>query len=327
MARREQRTFATVGFDRYRKATRRQRFLEEMNLAMPWDELMALVEPFYPKEGQRGRPVTPLKWMLKLYYVQLWFGLSDPETEEVMHDSYAVQKFLGLDLGRESPPDETTILRFRHLIEEHNLGPKMLEIVNRHLAAHGIRVRRGTIVDATVIHAPTSTKNEEQTRDPEMGSTKKGENWEFGAKLHVGVDSQTKLIHSVAMTPANVHDSQVVGELLHGEERRVYGDRAYVGKEEVIRQKAPEAKSFIERRAVRNRPLSEEEKRKNRRKSAIRCRVEHIFGLIKHRFGWRKVRFRGIAKNLQYAFGMAAAVNVYLYRKVLVRQKVGLLSG
>lgn len=291
-----------------------------MNQAMPWRELTALIDPHYPKEGRRGRPITPLPWMIKLYFLQIWFRLSDSQTEEMMHDSHAVQEFLGLDLGRDRPPDETTILRFLQLIERHNLAGQMLRIVNAHLEKAGIRVRAGTIVDAAVIAAPRSTKNESGKQDREMASTKKGNQWQFGAKLHVGVDSRTKVIRTLQMTLANVHEGQVVEKLLHGGERRVYGDRAYVGKEEAIPWKAPRAKSFVERRGARNRPLSEEEKRMNRRKSAIRCRVEHIFGLIKHRFGWRKVRFRGIFKIFQYALAVAASVNVYLHRRALMNR-------
>lgn len=314
-----QRTLATAGFDVMRKPTRRHEFLQMMNRVMPWAEMVKLIEPFYPKSGVPGRPVKPLIWMVKLFCLQLWYSLSDPQTEELMHDSHAVQEFLGLDLGKDSPPDETTILRFRHLIEKHKLGPRILETVNRHLAAHGIKVREGTIMDATVIHAPTSTKNEAKSRDPEMGSTKKGNQWHFGAKVHVGVDSETKLIHSLSMTPANVHDSQQTKELLHGEETRVYGDKAYVGRQEAIREKAPRALDYTEHRAKPGRPLSDEERACNRRKSRIRARVEHVFGVMKHVFGWRKLRFRGIYKNLQYAFAMAAAVNIYLHRRTLFR--------
>lgn len=322
-----QRTFAKVRFDVMRKTTRRHEFLQMMKRVMPWDELMRLVEPFYPKSEGPGRPVKPLLWMIKLYFLQVWYSLSDPQSEELMHDSYAVQEYLGLDLGKDAPPDETTILRFRHLIERHQLGGRLLETVNRYLAQQGIKVREGTIVDATVIHAPTSTKNEEQSRDPEMGSTKKGNQWQFGAKLHVGVDSQTKVIHSVCVTAANVHDSQQTQELLHGKERRVYGDKAYVGQKEAIRQKAPRARDFTERRGRRGRGLSEGEWASNRWKARIRARVEHVFGVIKHVFGWRKVRFRGIFKNFQYALGIAAAVNVYLHRKALWRSLSPLETG
>jgi len=316
MANREQLTFASARFDVYRRPTRRDRFLQQMGKAMPWDSLIGLIAPFYPKEGQPGRPVTPLVLMIKIYFLQIWFNLSDPEAEELMHDSLAVQRFLNLDLGRDRPPDETTINRFRNLIKEHKLGEKILKTVNEHLERAGITIKKGTIVDATVISAPTSTKNERQSRDPEMGSTKKGDQWYFGAKLHVGVDSRTKVIHSVSLTPANVHDSQMLSELLHGGERRVYGDKAYVGQKEAIRKKAP--------RARRNAPLGEKELRSNRWKSRIRSRVEHVFGVIKHIFGWVKVRYRGIEKNLQYAYGVAAAVNVYIHRRVLSEKTAAL---
>lgn len=327
MVRDKQRTLASVQFDVKRKATRRHRFLQTMKEVMPWQELMKLVEPFYPKSDGPGRPVTPLIWMLKLYFLQIWYGLSDPQAEEVVHDSHAVGEFLELDLGKDAPPDETTILRFRHLLEEKGLGARILELVNRHLDAHGIRIGGGTIVDATVIHAPTSTKNESKSRDPEMGSTKKGNQWHFGAKVHVGVDSQTKVIHSVAVTAADVHDSQQTKALLHGQERRVYGDKAYVGQKEAIREKAPQASDFTERRASRGHPLREEEKARNRWKSRIRARVEHVFGVMKHVFGWRKVRFRGIFKNWQYAYSVAASVNVYLHRQTLLRRMEPLATG
>lgn len=323
MAKREydpQRTLATAGFDVMRKCTRRHRFLQLMDQIMPWQELIDIVKPFYPNNEGPGRPAKPLIWMLKLYFLQIWYALSDPLTEELMHDSHAVQQFLGLDLGKDAPPDETTICRFRQLLEDHGLGPKILELVNRHLAKYGIGVHQGTIVDATVIEAPTSTKNQSKSRDPEMGSTKKGNQWYFGAKVHVGVDSETKVIHSVQVTSANVHDSQALPQLLHGQESRVYGDKAYVGQKEVIRERSPRARDYTERRGSRHRPLSEREKEKNRRKSRIRSRVEHVFGVMKHVFGWRKVRFKGIYKNLQYAYAVAACVNIYLHRHVLFRR-------
>lgn len=310
-----QRTLATAGFDVMRKSTRRHEFLRMMHKVMPWAALAEIVEPCYPQSEGPGRPAKPLIWMLKLYFLQVWYALSDPQTEELMHDSPAVQEFLGLDLGQDAPPDETTILRFRHLIEEHGLGPRLLETVNRHLAEQGIQVRGGTILAATVIRAPTFTKNAAKSRDAELGSTKQGNRWEFGAKLHVGVDGQTKVIHSLSMTAANVHDSRQVAELLHGEERRVYGDKAYAGQKEAIRERAPQARDFTERRGH---GLSAKERASNRWKSRVRARVEHVFGVIKHRFGWRKVRFRGMWKNLQYAYGVAAAVNVYLHRRTLL---------
>ena len=222
MSRDEQPTFASVGFDIYRRPTRKHEFLRRMNRVIPWEELAKEVQPYYPKKEGLGRPAKPLIWMLKLYFLQLWYGLSDPATEDQMYDSHAVQEFLGLDLGKDWPPDETTICKFRHLLERHRLGEGLFERV--------------------------------------------------------------KEIHSVEVTAANVHDSQVVEKLLHGKEEEVYGDRAYIGQEEKIRARVPKAKIRIERRAVRGHPLSEKQKEKNRRWARIRCRVEHVFG-------WAKVRF------------------------------------
>jgi len=314
-----QRTFASCGgFDCRRQVTDRHRFLRSMNAVMPWGALMELVEPYYPKDEGPGRPAKPLLWMLKLYFLQIWWNLSDRQTEQAMHDSHAVAEFLGLDLGRDTPPDETTICRFRHLLERHQLGPKILRVVNEHLAAAGIRVKQGTIVDATVIEASTSCKNQQGSPDPEMGATKKGNRYYYGMKVHVGVDSQTKVIHSLEVTPANVHDSQVVGQLLHGQEEEVYGDKAYVGQEATLQQKAPKARSCILHRASRGRPLSAWQQRWNRLQNAVRAKVEHVFGTLKHRFGWRKVRFRGLAKNAQYAYAAAACVNIYHHRKTLL---------
>ena len=317
MSSKEQATFASLGFDVHRRPTRKHEFLRRMNQVIPWEELVREVEPYYPKGEGRGRPAKPLIWMLKLYFLQLWHGLSDPQTEDQAHDSHAAGEFLGIDLGKDRPPDETTICKFRHLLERRGLGKRLFERVKEYLKERGIRIEKGTIVDATIIEASGSKKNQKRQRDPEMGATRKGQNWYFGMKMHVGVDADGKWIHSVEVTPANVHDSQVVEKLLHGKEKAVYGDRAYIGQEGKIRAKAPRAKVRIERRAGRGRPLSEREKERNRRRARIRCRVEHVFGVMKHVFGWVKVRFRGLAKNRQWAFMMAAAVNLYLMSKAL----------
>ncbi len=318
-----QRTFAAVGFDQRRKPTRRHEFLRTMNRIMPWAELIRLVDPYYPKQNGPGRPTKPLLWMLKLYFLQIWFHLSDPQTEEIMHDSHAVQEFLGLDLGRDAPPDETTICRFRHLLEEHELGKRILEIVNRRLERAGLRVHDGTIVDATIIHAPTSRKNEEGKPSPEMGSTKKANQWHYGMKVHVGVDVETKIVHSVEVTAANVHDSQVIGQLLHGKETEVYGDKAYAGQEGAIQAAAPGAKSFILHRGRRGHPLAWWQEKLNRLWNSTRSRVEHVFGLLKHRLGWRKVRFRGLKKNAEYAYAAVACVNLYQHRGRLLEYLEG----
>jgi len=210
------------GFERYTKKTRREVFLEEMEQVVPWRELCALLEPHYAKAGN-GRPPVGVERMLRMYFLQQWFNLSDPAVEEALYDSPVMRQFVGIDLGQEPAPDETTVCKFRHLLEEHGLGEKILGTVNLHLQAGGVRITTGTIVDATILHAPASSKNREQQRDPEMHQTKKGNQWYFGMKAHVGVDSKTKIIHTAVATAANVADSTVLPDLLHGEETRVLG--------------------------------------------------------------------------------------------------------
>src|SRR5271167_1000607 len=260
----KQRTLAMMtGFERYTKKTRRAAFLEEMNQVVPWHELCALIEPHYPKAGS-GRPPIGVERMLRIYFLQQWFNLSDPGVEEALYDSAGLRQFVGIDLGREPAPDETTVCKFRHLLEEHQVGGQMLEAVIRHLEKKGIRITTGTIVDATIIHAPSSTKNREQQRDPEMHQTRKGKDWYFGMKAHVGVDSKTKLIHSAVATAANVADSTVLPELLHGEERKVWGDQAYRGQTEAIHEAAPRAQDLTSKRYRYKDRIDEEERERNR---------------------------------------------------------------
>ena len=313
-----QQTFAEASFEQYRKPPRRERFLDEMNRVVPWEELVTVIEPVYPKADGPGRPPIGIERMLRVLCLQQWFNLSDPAVEEALYDSRAMRQFVGIDLGREPVPDETTICKFRHLLEAHQLGQHLFARIGEYLTKQGLQVNRGTIVDATIISAPSSTKNQTKERDPEMHQTKKGNQWYFGMKAHIGVDSQTKVIHSVAATAANVHDSQVLPELLHGEETRDWGDAAYSGQRDVIRQHAPQAKSFIQTKAHRHRPLSEKERAMNRRKSKVRAKVEHAFLVIKRIFGWAKVRYRGLAKNthwLQISCGLA---NLYMVRRRLL---------
>ena len=227
-----QATLASAGFERYGKTTRRAAFLNEMDQVVPWRELCALIEPVYPRPGNGRRPVG-LERMLRLYFLQQWFNLSDPAVEEALYDSASMRRFAGIDLGREPVPNETTVCKFRPLLEQHELGRRLFEEVHTHLEACGLKVSRGTIVDATIISAPSSTKNAAKARDPEMHQTRKGQQWYFGMKAHVGVDSKTKLIHAVVATAANVHDATVLVDLLHGEETRVWGDQAYREQREV----------------------------------------------------------------------------------------------
>src|SRR6516162_6549961 len=304
-------TLATASFDKYSKPTRRAAFLAEMDRVVPWRELCAVIEPFYPKAGN-GRPPIGLERMLRLHLLQHWFNLSDPMAEEALYESVSMRQFVGIDLGREPVPDETTILNFRHLLERHNLGQVLFERVNQHLASRGLKVAGGTIVDATIIAAPSSTKNEAKARDPEMHQTRKGQQWYFGMKLHIGVDSRTKLIHSMTTTAANVHDAKVLGELLHGEETRVYGDQAYRGQRAVIRQHAPNAKDFTNKRYRHCGVVDEVERSKNRTKSGVRAKVEHPFRVLKGVFGFVKVRYRGLAKNTQRLWVSCGLTNLFM---------------
>ena len=313
-----QMTFSDSGFEVHSKLTRRQRFLDEMNAIVPWQKLCRLIEPHYPK-GERGRPPIGTERMLRIYFLQVWFNLSDPAAEDALYDSAAMRVFVGIDLGREPAPDETTICKFRHLIESQSLGERLFAVVNKHLCARGIKVGSGTIMDATIIAAPSSTKNEDRKRDPEMHQTKKGNQWHFGLKAHIGVDSKTRIVHAVTATPANVHDSRVIEDILHGKETRVWGDSAYQGQREAIRNAAPQAQDFTHHRGNRASALSDEELLKNRTKSRVRAYVEHPFRILKCVFGFRKVCYRGIAKNLNRLQVSFALVNLYTKRRHLLR--------
>lgn len=314
----QQQTLAEVTFEQYRKPTRRERVLDEMNCVVPWAELTAAIEPVSPTAEGPGRPPVGVERMLRLHCLQPWFTLSDPAVEEALYDSRALRQFVGIDLGREPVPDETTIWKFRHLLEAHQLGEQLFARIGEYLAKQGLQVSRGTSVDATIISAPSSTKNRTKERDPEMHQTKKGNQWYVGMKAHIGVDSRTKRIHSVAATAANGHDRQVLPDLLHGQETRVGGDSAYSGQRDVIQHHAPDAKSFIQTKAHRHRPLSETERARNRTKSKVRAKVEHAFLVIKRIFGWANVRDRGLAKNAHWLFISCGLANLYVARRRLL---------
>ena len=319
----KQQTLAMAnGFEQYAKKTRRAVFLEEMEQVVPWAELCRLIAPHYPRPGN-GRPPVGLERMLRAYFLQQWFNLSDPGLEEALYDSAVMRGFVGIDLGREPVPDETTVCKFRHLLEEHGLGGEILQTVNLFLQSRGVRITTGTIVDATIIHAPSSTKNREQKRDPAMHQTRKGKQWYFGMKAHVGVDSKRKLIHSVMATAAHVADSRILPHLLHGEEKCVWGDQAYLGQSEVIHRRAPQARDCTHKRYRYQDRIDEVERSKNRTKSRVRSKVEHVFGVMKLKFGFTKVRYRGLRKNANRLFTTCALVNLFLVRKRLLGATAG----
>jgi IS5 family transposase len=256
--------------------------------------------------------------MLRIYFLQQWFNLSDPGVEDALYDSLAMRGFVGIDLGREPVPDETTVCKFRHLLERHQLGRQMLTEVNAYLDKHGLKIGSGTIVDATIVSAPSSTKNRSGERDPEMHSTRKNGQWHFGMKAHVGVDAESKLIHSAEATAANVHDSKLLGSLLHGNETEVWGDQAYQGQSETLRQRAPRAVDRTNQRCKSKLRVLHQVREENRIKSKTRARVEHVFALMKLKFGFSKVRYRGIAKNLQRLLATCALINLVTARKHLM---------
>ena len=313
----KQQTFASQSsFEKYARKSRRELFLDEMEVVVPWSELQALVEPHYPKAGNGRRPVG-LAIMLRTYFMQQWFNLSDPGVEEAFYESATLRRFAGVDLGVAPAPDETTVLRFRHLLERHDLGGAMLDTVNLHLAAKGIRIETGTIVDATIIHAPSSTKNEKKERDPAMRQTRKGKQWYFGLKAHIGVDAKEGHVHSMATSAANVSDVHMLPDLLHGEERKVWGDGGYQGQTKAIRQAAPKAQDMTCKRTKFKNYVDEVAKKKNTTKSKVRAKVEHVFRILKRVFGFDKVRYRGIAKNHHRLCANFALINLYLHRKRL----------
>jgi IS5 family transposase len=303
-------------FEKYGRKSRRELFLDEMEQVVPWSALESLIRPHYAKAGNGRQPVG-LSIMLRTYFAQQWFNLSDPGVEELLYESAVIRRFVGVDLGIAAAPDETTILRFRHLLEQHDLGGLMLDAVNVHLEARGIKIQTGTIVDATIIHAPSSTKNEAGKRDPEMHQTKKGNQWYFGLKAHIGVDAKEGHVHSLITSAANVADMHMLPDLLHGEERKVWGDAGYQGQTEAIKEAAPKAQDMTCRRTKFKDYVDELQKKKNRSKSSVRAKVEHPFRIVKRIFGFDKVRYRGIAKNHNRLCANFALANLYMHRKRL----------
>ena len=302
-----------------KKVTRREQFLTEMNAVVPWSRLLALIEPHYPKAGPKGgRPPMPLETMLRVYFLQNWYALSDPMAEETLYDSEAMRRFAGIELGDDRIPDETTILNFRHLLERHGLTEAIFADVNAHLAEKGITLRSGTLVDATIIDAPASTKNKTGKRDPEMSSTKKGNTWYFGMKAHVGVDAESGVTHSVETSTARVHDSQVWDELLHGEETSVWADKGYVSADREATFTEGGKVWGVMRKAPKGGKLHPEDERVNRIIAMVRAKVEHPFRVLKRQFGYVKTRYRGLAKNRAQLFTLFALGNLFLVRRRLM---------
>lgn len=299
-----------------RKLLRVEKFLSEMERVVPWDKLCEAIRPHYKQEG--GRPPHKLEVMLRVHFLQLWHNLSDPAMEEALYDRLSFQTFLGFDCFGGVIPDESSICRFRHLLEEHGLSQRILEVVNGHLATHGLVLKSGTIVDATLLPAPVSKLNAAGERDPQMSSTKKNNRWHFGAKGHIGVQAQGKpIVHSVAFSTAKDHDITQLEALLHGEEQAVFGDSAYLRKADKQQARAKGLYYGIADRGFRDHPLSSSQQHKNRKHSTVRAKVEHPFRVIKELWGHRKLRFKGLLKNASQFTTLCALSNLYLCRKLL----------
>lgn len=314
----DQLSFGDAEYASKKKTTRREVFLAEMDKVVPWDSLLKVIAPFYPVAG-RGRRPYPVQAMLRVHLMQNWFGLSDPAMEEALYEISSMRKFAGLTL--QAIPDETTILNFRRLIETNELAPMILDRINGLLTRKGLMLKRGTIVDATIIAAPSSTKNADGERDPEMHQAKKGNQWYFGMKAHIGVDTDSGFVHTVVTTAANEADIEVVDELLHGKESTVHADAGYTGAEKRVTRKNLTWQIAVKPGKLKAMPEGREKGRLQSletAKASIRARVEHPFRVIKRQFGYAKVRFRGLAKNTSQVLTLFALSNLWMARKQLL---------
>lgn len=312
----QQRTFADLAWSGKKKTTRRELFLAEMDRVVPWAELVRLIEPHYPQSGQRGRPPLGIEKMLRIHFLQQWFDLSDPQAEDALYDIESMRRFVGVDLSDDVVPDESSILRFRHLLEAHQVSEGIFATVRALLESRRILVKAGTIADATILEAPSSTKNATGTRDPEMHQTRKGKTWHFGMKVHVGTDLKG-LAHTITTTHAAAADISQLPHLLHGEEERLYGDRAYWSERDRVACEAAGIAYRVNRRGTEHHPVTERWRQINRARSRLRARGEHLFLVVKHLWGFRKVRYRGLLKNTARVFTIFALANLYLARRRL----------
>ena len=315
----QQISFSQMEYSGKKRITRRERFLGEMERVVPWSALLEVLEPYYPK-GKRGRPPIGLERMLRVYFIQQWYGLSDEGVEDAITDSQALRRFVGIDLSREDAPDATTLLQFRRLLETHRLTEKLFSCINGQLAAQGLLLKEGTIADATILSAPSSTKNREKARDPEMHQTKKGNQYYFGMKAHIGADSQSGLVHTVTGTAAHVADITVTEKLLHGEERVVFLDAGYTGIEKRAEVKEKKVKWLVAMKRGKLKAMPEDRLKTltgqlERAKASVRAKVEHAFHVLKNLFHYRKVRYKGLFKNTVQLHMLFGLVNLVLVKK------------
>jgi IS5 family transposase len=310
-------TFASMAYENKKKQTRRERFLSEMNKAVPWERLVSRIEPYYPKAGNGRRPM-PLEQMLRIYFMQQWYSLSDPGMEEALYDIESMRRFADIELREEPIPDETTILNFRRLLEQHHLTSALFEEINKLLKKQGLLLKGGSIIDATIVTASSSTKNRQKSRDSQMSSTKKGNRWYFGMKLHVGIDAKSGLSHTVKVTTAREHDVTMLPNLVREDDRAVFGDKGYFSDDRKREARKAEVYWGILEKCKRGTTLSSTQKKRNRKHASIRSKVEHVFRIIKCQFGYTKTRYRGLEKNTVQVFSLMALANLYQVRHQLV---------
>jgi len=309
----KQSSFSDLEYQSKKKTTRKEKFLSEMDAILPWKLLLKPIRKHYPKPGNGRRPIDP-EIMLRIYFMQQWYQLSDPAMEDSLYDIEAMRRFAKIAL--DSVPDESTICRFRHFLETHELTKKLFQSTEQYLSQNGMMLSEGTIVDASIVSAPSSTKNKERQRDPEMKQTKKGNQWYFGMKMHISSDTQGR-VHSIVVTDASVHDSTVAEDLIHGEEDELYGDKAYANEERKESYESAGVTWRVNRKAKRGKKLNCADRSFNRKSNRTRAKVEHAFGVVKHLWGYRKVRYKGIAKNATQVFALFTLSNLYMARKEL----------
>jgi len=310
--------FADLEYAQKKRLTRREKFLNEMEPVMPWSDLIALIEPHYPKSGKQGRPPKDLESMFRIHCMQHWFSYSDRQMEDALYEIESIRRFAKFTSVLNALPDETTILNFRHLLESHKLTAKLLKAINSHLKEQGLLVSQGTMVDATIIHAPSSTKNKDKVRDPEMHQTRKGNQWYFGMKIHIGADVDSGAVHSVTTTAANVADITELPKLLREGDQVIFADAGYTSDAYRRGSRHMGLLWYVNDKRKGSHNLSSSQRKRNHKQSSVRARVEHVFRVIKRQFGFQKTRYRGLEKNASQVNLLVGLANIYMLRRQLV---------
>lgn len=313
-----QSSFSNLEYSQKKRLTRREKFLNEMELVIPWLKLISLIEPYYPKTGKRGRQPKGLEIMFRIHCMQHWFSYSDRQMEDALYEVESIRRFAGFSSVMDELPDETTILKFRHLLEKHKLTAKILEVINDDLKEKGLLVSQGTMVDATIVHAPSSTKNKAKARDPDMHQTRKGNQWYFGMKIHVGVDVDSGAVHTVTTTAANVADITELPKLIREDDQVIFADAGYSSDSYRRGARHMGIRWCVNDKRKGKRNLSSSQRKRNRKQSSVRARVEHVFRVIKRQFGFEKTRYKGLEKNASQVNLLVGLANLYMLRRKLV---------